>query len=356
MSSSFHSSRTPHPRISIIVVNYNGGDKLTECLSALLDDRLSPPFEILLVDNASQDDSDHLGLFLASRHENFHYLKSDTNLGYAGGINFGLPHAKAEYIAALNMDIRISPGWLISLVDFLDNDPKTGAVNPLILLENDPSRVNAAGQSVHVTALGFNRGFGKPRSKIGSAPIEISGVQGGAFLVRKSLLLEMGGLDETGFLYHEDVDLSWLLLIKGYSLFCIPDSIVYHDYRLSMYPMKLYLLERNRIVMLLCYLRLSTILFLTPWLIFTELLLWLYCLLRGVEFLRAKASSYRWVYSRRKLLTQRKRTVETQRVRRDLQILRKLSWGYAWDQFLILGTEQSISVRQPKGGIPINIG
>jgi GT2 family glycosyltransferase len=253
------------------------------------------------------------------------------------------------------MDVRVTPGWLAPLVDFMESHPHAGAVNPLILLDHDSGRVNAAGQNVHITALGFNRLLGKPIHAIGRTPVEVSGIQGGAFLIRKRLLQELGGMEESGFLYHEDVDLSWMLLLKGYRLYCVPASTVYHDYCLTMSPEKLYLLERNRLAMLLTHLRLASLLLLSPWLAVSECLLWGYCLLKGARFLRAKALSYRWIISRRADLRLRRVRVQSQRAVGDRDVLRKLTWKYSLDQFVALGTERSGAQGGRRSSIPIEL-
>jgi GT2 family glycosyltransferase len=176
--------------------------------------------------------------------------------------------------------------------------------------------------------------------------MSVSGLQGGAFVIRRELLERIGGMDATGFLYHEDVNLSWLLRLMGFDLFCVPDSVVRHDYFLSMYPEKLYLLERNRWAMLLAYLHRSSLLCLTPALIVTEVLMWSYCLLQGWAFMRAKLGSYRWVWARREQIRRRRKLAESVRALSDWQVLKKLRWSYAWDQFLVLGRERGPSRRQ----------
>src|SRR5438094_489739 len=80
--------------------------------------------------------------------------------GGAGGVSLALNAAHGVYVAVLNMDVAVEPGWLKPLVTFLEANPRVGAVNPLILLK-DGERVNALGQDVHVTGLGFNRGLGR---------------------------------------------------------------------------------------------------------------------------------------------------------------------------------------------------
>src|SRR5205814_8139838 len=99
----------------------------------------------------------------------------------------------------------------------------------------------------------------------------------------------LGGMDDTGYLYHDDVNLSWILHLAGFDTYCIPEAMVYHDYRLSMYPAKLHLLERNRMAMRLAYLRPTSPASMSPLLALPETLMWGYCLLKGWGFLKAKA-------------------------------------------------------------------
>jgi hypothetical protein len=342
------------PRVSVVVVNHNGREHLSECLEALCADQLSPAFDVWVVDNASHDQSGEIVEAYALRRAFIHLLRNPVNRGYAGGVNTALPHLRSEFVAALNPDCLVEPGWLSAPIALMQAQPHIGAVNPLILLHND-ERINAAGQDVHVTGLGFNRWLWQPRAKAGSAPMRVSGIQGGALILRRSVLQHMGGWDESGFLYHEDVELSWLLQLMGYELCCAPASIVRHKYHLTMYPEKLFLLERNRWAMLATHLRPLARWVLAPWLIATEILMWGYCLLRGPGFLQAKAASYYWIITHTRELAQQARRIETLRRRSDWHVLRRLRWNYVWDQLLSLGQERGRSKRQPPGGLPVNI-
>jgi GT2 family glycosyltransferase len=343
------------PLVTVIVVNYNGRDHLAESLSALCDDDSYPEREIFLVDNASQDGSVLIAEDFGSNYLFFHILKSPINRGYAGGINIALQQANGKYIAVLNMDVNITAGWLLPLVNFMEGNPEVGAASPLLVLEGDENRVNAAGQDIHVSGLGFNRALGKLQSQIGIISIRISGIHGAAFIIRRSILDEMGGLDESGFLYHEDVDLSCLMHIMGYDLYCVPQSIVKHKYFLTMYPKKLYLLERNRLKMLLEDWQPFSLCVLAPLLVLTEVMMWGYCALRGKDFLLAKLATYGWVRQQKKHIKERKSLVQNLRKRSDWQVMKRLVWKYTWDQFLHLGRERGYSKRQPEGGLPVTI-
>jgi GT2 family glycosyltransferase len=342
-------ARPTEPLVSVVVVNYNGADSLERCLGALVDGSRDVRAEILVVDNASADGSAELAADVAERHPSMRLLRSPTNRGYAGAVNLALDEALGTYIAVLNMDVEVSPGWLHPLTDFLDANPDVGAACPLIVLQSEPDRINAAGQNVHPTGLGFNRWLGKPRERAGDAPFRVSGLHGGAFLIRRDLLRELGGWDESGFLYHEDVALSWLLRLAGSEVFCVPASTVSHDYHLTMFPEKLFLLERNRGAMVATNLQLRTKLALSPLLALSELMMWGYCLLRGPSFLRAKLRSYRWLAGHRERLRERRRFVESVRRVSDWGVISRLRWGYPLDQFVTLGRERGGSERNRLG-------
>ena len=298
-----------------------------------------------MVDNASSDESAAVAERMADQHDSVRLIRSPTNRGYAGAVNLALPEVRGEYLAVLNMDVVVSPGWLPPLVSFLEATPDAGVACPLILLESDPGRINAAGQNLNKTGLGFNRWLGKPRERAGDAPFEVTGLHGAAFLIRHELLERLGGWDESGFLYFEDVELSWLLRIAGHEVWCVPASTVTHDYHLTMFPHKLFLLERNRRKMLLADLRGRTRLALSPLLALSELMMWGYCLLRGPKFLRAKRDTYRWVRANRALIRERREQVNSLRRRSDWAVLRGLRWGYPLGQFVTLGRERGESTR-----------
>jgi GT2 family glycosyltransferase len=160
------------------------------------------------------------------------------------------------------------------------------------------------------------------------------------------VLEHLGGWDESGFLYHEDVQLSWMLQLIGADVHVVPASIVVHDYHLTMHPAKLYLLERNRGAMMLSNLSAASLLALSPLMVVTEAMMWGYCLVRGPGFLRAKLSSYGWILRHLDRIRERRRFVRSVRRRPDRALMRRLRWSYPWDQFLHLGRERGLEVRR----------
>jgi GT2 family glycosyltransferase len=332
--------------VSVVVVNYNGGTEVEDTLAALAADDASPAFEVLVVDNASTDASAEIAERFAAGDERFTVVRSPVNRGYAGGVNVGLERARGRYIAVINMDIHVSPGWLRPLVDELDARPATGVACPLVLLRADQDRLNSAGQDVNVTGLGFNRLLGKPRDAAGTEPEQVSGLHGAAFVIRREILDRLGGWDESGFLYSEDVQLSWETQLIGSDIRVIPRSTVTHDYHLSMDPEKLFLLERNRAVIVLSHERLGTLALLSPLFALTELMMWGYCLIRGPRFLAAKGRTYGWLARHLGWVRGRRARSRELRRRSDRDMLGRLRWGYAWDQFVTLGRERGLESRR----------
>lgn len=326
-------------KVSIIVVNYNGQVHLRECLSSL-NNQTNLTSEVILVDNNSTDGSYEIA---RSEMPEIRMILSPKNLGYSGAINLGLNHAKGDYIAILNMDVVVTHNWLNPLISFLDANPQAGAVSPKILLYNQPDKINAMGLDIHITGLPFNRLYRSLEEDGDQVPTKVPGIHGAAFLVTRGLLEKIGGMNEEYFMYQEDVEFSWILKIAGYDTYCVPESTIYHKYRLSMKPVKLYFLERNRWFLLLSTLGWQSILLLSPLLTLTELMIASYCCLRGKNFILAKARTVAWIWKNRGLIRKSRQRVDALRTRSDRQLLSALRLNYDWKMILSVA-----SWRPPK--------
>ena len=338
--------------VTVAVVNYRSGDDLSRCLPAVLADDLVA--KVVVFDNGSGDDSIRYAEDLTDEDDRVRVIISAENLGLAGAVNRILPMVETPYLAVINPDVTPLDGWLEPLVGILEDRPDTAVACPLVLME-DTGRVNSAGQHVHVTGLGFNRLLGADPEKIPPEPHDVGGLHGAAFLVRTSLLESVGGWDDTGFLYHEDVALSWDVLLLGRRIVCVPASRVLHDYHLTMYPEKLYLLERNRWLLLASHLRRWRLVAIAPMLLLTELMVWGLALLRGPSFLRAKARSYRWLWRERDRIRSWRQRVFSRPVYDAANLYRHTRWAYLVDQFRVLGGERGESARKPPGGLPADL-
>lgn len=302
------------PKVAIIIVSY-GHAKFMPALFASLD-RLTYPkdaVKIWLLDNQSPDDTYDVvrGMLDASGTKTkggvpCALIKSPTNRGFAGGNNDCMKLALAagyERIFLLNPDTEIAPDALQPLVAALE-PPGVGAVQPLLLLAQDHTRINSAGNAIHYLGMSWCDGYrltlDDPAAKKLVQPRELVSLSGAGMMLRADALKEVGVFDEELFAYHEDVELSWRLRLAGWRLRLVPEARVGHAYEFSRSIKKYYWMERNRfLVMAMCY-RLPTLLLIAPMLLALELGMLPFAVLRGWgrEKLRAyghflKPSSWR---------------------------------------------------------------
>ncbi len=338
-------------RVTAIVVSYNSGAHLRGCLAGLLDDP-SGPDRVVVVDNASADDSPDIAEEFSERDARVEVVRSETNLGLAGGVNLALESSEGDYLVVLNPDVTPRAGWMKPLVSLMESDRSVAVACPLILTAGE-GRVNSAGQHVHVTGLGFNRHLGERPEEVESDPVDVGGLHGAAFMIRSDALRVLEGWDTTGFLYQEDVALSWDILLSGWRIVFVPESVVAHDYHLTMYPEKLYLLERNRWALLLSHLEPSRLVMIILPIIISELMVWILALIRGPRFLRAKWRSMTWVVTNRVAIQEWRRRVFSRQTYDARTLRRSVRWSYPASQLFGLGAERGVSSRVPPGGLPV---
>jgi len=316
-------------KVSIILVNYNGMPHLDVCVPSVLSQTHSN-FEVILVDNNSGDGSLE---YARSKFPQLIFVAAKENLGYAGGINKGLPHATGEYIAPLNIDTEATPNWLNVMVNFLDSNPNVGVVTPKILLFDERDRINTMGSNIHVSGIGFCRGLNR-KDDGSKTPQRVSGVSGCSYLIRRDILEKIGGVPEESFMGNDDVVLSWLVNLMGYELYCLPEAVIYHKYTLKMNPEKFYQLEKSRHTLLLYSLKPLTFGVLAPVFAFTEFLIFTYSLLKGRRYIQAEFKAWVAVLGNLRGFMRRRRQVQRLRKISDPQLLRKLKLNYEWKQVL----------------------
>ena len=199
---------------SVIVVNWNGREHLDVCLGSLLRQTL-PGVEIVLVDNASTDDS------LAFVRERFgdavHVVAQPENRGYAGGLNAGIAAARGRYLLPLNSDTEVAAECCARLVVAADAHPNTGMFAPKIL-EFDERDVASTTSATGSTPTASAAGAAGWRSTAASttAEEEIVLPSGCAVLLRRAMLADVGLFDEDLFAYCDDTDLGLRARLAGW--------------------------------------------------------------------------------------------------------------------------------------------
>ena len=205
------------PKISVIIVNYNGKKLLEKCLESLFKIDYNN-FEVILVDNNSTDGSME---FVTKNYPKIIVIKLDSNKGFAEPNNIGTKIAKGEYLLFLNNDTVTTTNFISEMVNVLEKDEKI-AICQSLLLKPD-GNIDSSGDFIDKMGIVYN-------SKTKTDEIkEISSARGACMLIRKKIFDKLGGFDEKFFFSFEDVDLGWRSWILGYKVVIVPNSIVYHD-------------------------------------------------------------------------------------------------------------------------------
>ena len=211
-------------QISVIVLNFNGRQWLQACLDAVARQRNAPPFETILVDNASSDGS---AAFVQERYPGVRLVRTRTNVGFAGGNNEGARAARGEWLAFLNNDTQASPEWLERLHAAAAAHPGYGLITSRIVFMDAPQTLDSAGDGYLRAGGAYKRGHGEPSAAYDESR-EVFGGCGAALLVRRDLFEELGGFDESFFMVYEDVDLSYRARLGGHRCWYAADAIVRH--------------------------------------------------------------------------------------------------------------------------------
>ncbi len=225
------------PDVSVIVVMYRSSHHIGPCLDAVAGTKAS--HEVIAVDNSSPDDSASV---LARLHPDARLVTSDRNLGFAGGVNLGASHARGRYILLLNPDTVVSPGSIDALVDHADEFPDNRIYGGRTVDRGgnvDPRSVwGLPSIWSHITfATGLSTRFHGSKlfdpESLGSWPRdscrEVGAVSGGFMLVERQLWEQLDGLDESFFMYGEDIDFAIRARALGARPVLVPEAELFHD-------------------------------------------------------------------------------------------------------------------------------
>ena len=231
---------SPPDTVSLIIVNYNACDRIVACVSSAL----SQVDEVIVVDNASRDDSLAQLQAVFSGDRRLKIVRNRENLGFAAACNIGAEHSTCSYLFFLNPDCVLEPDSVKHLVWVLDDDPDVGMAGGLLL--NPDGTEQAGGRRAiptpwrsFVRAFGLSRFAGRwPRlffdfhlhkQPLPTHPIEVEAISGACMLLRRAAMQDVGRWDEGYFLHCEDLDFSMTLRRKGWKIMFVPDGRIFHD-------------------------------------------------------------------------------------------------------------------------------
>lgn len=222
--------------VSIIIVNYNGGAALKECVEKALLSNL--PVEIKVVDNASTDLSIAQLNAVFTDESRLQIIKSNNNQGFAKAVNLGLAQTSGDFVLILNPDCFIENDTLQHCVDFMRENPTAGMCGVLVCdPDGTPQQSSRRAEPVplkaFVQAFGLKRFFPQfavdlSQTPLPSQPIEIEGISGAFMFVRREALDQINGLDEGYFLHCEDLDWFKRFRLSDWKLWFLPHVRVTH--------------------------------------------------------------------------------------------------------------------------------
>jgi len=243
--------------LSIITINYNGLKDTSELIETLpLDDA---SIEVIVVDNASKEDEASI---LLQRYPQIKVIRSNTNLGFAGGNNLGIKAAQGKYLFFVNNDTvfyrgerRVESGErnLYSLVERLKSSEKIGMVCPKIRFAWGDAPIQFAGYTPLSRITMRNRaiGFGEPDNGQYNDAYPTPYAHGAAMMVKRKVVEKAGLMPENYFLYYEELDWSMMIRRAGYEIWYDPSFTIYHKESQTTgqnSPLRTYYITRNRLL------------------------------------------------------------------------------------------------------------
>jgi GT2 family glycosyltransferase len=238
-------------QVTVVIPNLNGRHLLEGCLHALAAQTYSD-WEAIVVDNGSTDESVE---WLREAYPAVRAIVNTENRGFAAAINQGIEASDSRYVATLNNDTEVSPGWLAALVEAAESAGKAGMCASKMVFADRPDVINSTGICVDRVGIAWDRRGGEADDGDGGHPdgsgwLEVFGPCAGAALYRRAMLDEVGPFDPDFFAYLEDVDLAWRARRAGWRCLYVPAARVLHRHSATGRegsPFKSYHLGRNKV-------------------------------------------------------------------------------------------------------------
>ena len=244
-------------KVAVIILNWNGEKLLREYLPSVIETTDTSIADIIVADNGSTDSSIEL---LRDKFPQVTLLKFSENYGFAEGYNRAIKETNYPYTILLNSDVATTPGWVNHLYEYMETHPEVGACQPKIRAYTNMSHfeyAGAAGGFIDRNGYPYCRGriFDSVEEDYGQydSVMPIFWATGAALMVRSELYLKVGGLDKDFFAHMEEIDLCWRILLEGYDIVAVPQSMVFHLGGGSLpasNPRKTYLNFRNNLLII----------------------------------------------------------------------------------------------------------
>jgi hypothetical protein len=310
-------SETSEPLISIIILNYNAGQLLLNCVESVLKADYSN-IEVIIVDNDSKDQS-HIKC--KEKFSRIRLIENKENLGYCEGNNVGIRQAEGKFTVILNPDTIVSADWLGELLSAYKIMGE-GLYQPKILSLHENNVIQSTGNMLHLFGFGFARDKGVPDNNQRNEIEQIGYASGTCLFTSTEILKRVGLFDSFLFLYHDDLDLGWRAAQLGIKSYYVPNSKVYHveSYSLKWSPKKFFWLERNRRYCLLTRYSKNTCKKMHVYLILVEMMVWLFYLSKG--FLMAKIRAELDIINNKDQIRSKYEEIESKKLVPDKELIK----------------------------------
>jgi len=280
-------NKSTDPLISIIILNYNAGTMLLDCVQSILHSNYKN-YEIIVVDNSSNDESHKR---CKEKFNQIILIENKENLGYCEGNNVGIRIAKGSFLVILNPDTLMEPDWLQELISAY-SICGDGIYQPKILATTDHKMLLSTGQMLNLFGFGYSRSKGEKDKNQFENIEEVNYASGTCLFISTKTMKNLGMFDSFLFAYHDDLDLAWRARQVGIKSYYVPKSIIYHPiegYSFKWSKLKFFLLERNRHYCILTHYSRSTFIKMLPALILVDIVVLLFYLSRGMLKEKIKA-------------------------------------------------------------------
>jgi len=227
------------PNVSIVIVNWKTPELLDVLLESIKrEDRGHEGFELIVVDNDSQDGSVEM---IKTKHPHVKLVENSDNLGFSKACNQVIPGARGKYVLLLNPDTEVMTDAVTRMAEYLDKNPDCGAIGPKVLNTDGTLQLACRRSFPSVKASFFRLTYLShlfPKSKLFAEynlthadpdqMLEVDALSGSCMMVRKDVIDKIGLLDEDIFMFGEDIDWCWRIKEDGYRVMYFPDSVIYH--------------------------------------------------------------------------------------------------------------------------------
>jgi len=307
-----------NPLVSVIVLNYNAGKLLLNCIESVKKSTYKN-LEIIVVDNISTDKSQET---CKEKYSDIKLIQNNENFGYCEGNNIGIREAKGDYIIILNPDTIVKSNWIEELISAY-NVFGEGLYQPKILSLDKTEILQSTGNMLHIFGFGFAKDKGKNDNLVETDIEKIGYASGTCLFTSKKVLDKIGLLDSFLFLYHDDLDLGWRAAQLGIDSFYVPNSIIYHaeSYALKWSAKKFYWLERNRKYCLLTHYSKKTYAKMLPTLLLVDFFVWFFYLSKG--FVGAKIKADFDILRNKKSIEKKYQERESKKIVPDEELIKK---------------------------------